>query len=114
DKNLDTYCSGFNFGPYGTSNKTVEVLVNEVLKHWDGNWKYNKKDALHEAFLLNLNIDKATQLLNWSPVWDFKTTIEKTVEWYKKSFENPDNINKVTNEQIEEYSISFFNNLNSF
>ena len=25
--NLDTYCSGFNFGPYSTSNKTVEVFI---------------------------------------------------------------------------------------
>ena len=111
--NLEAYCSGFNFGPYGTSNKTVEALVKEVLHHWKGEWIFNKEDALHEAFLLNLNIDKATQLLHWSPVWDFKTTIEKTVEWYKKSYENPDDIEHLTKGQIEEYSNSFMNNLNS-
>ncbi len=110
-QNNSLYCSGFNFGPYGTSNKTVEVLVNEVLKNWKGSWKFNKEDALHEAFLLNLNIDKATQLLNWSPVWDFKTTIKKTVEWYKKSFENPNEIEKLTKDQIKEYSRVFMNNL---
>lgn len=114
DKNLENYCSGFNFGPLGTSNKTVESLVNEVLIHWEGQWAYNEEDAMHEAFLLNLNIDKATQLLHWSPVWNFKTTIEKTVEWYKKSFENPNQIKEVTNSQIKEYSISFFNNFNNF
>jgi CDP-glucose 4,6-dehydratase len=111
---LDSYCSGFNFGPLGTSNKTVESLVNEVLTHWQGKWKYNKEDAMHEAFLLNLNIDKATQLLNWSPVWNFKITIEKTVLWYKKIYENPNEIKGFTKDQINEYSYSFFNNLNNF
>lgn len=111
--NLDDYCSGFNFGPYSTSNKKVEVLVEEVLKHWDGAWDYNKEDALHEAFLLNLSIDKAYQVLGWSPVWDFKTTIEKTVAWYKNSFKNPEEINKITEEQIKEYSIFFNKKINS-
>ena len=113
-EHLEAYCSGFNFGTLGASNKSVESLVNEVLSHWPGNWKYNKEDAMHEAFLLNLNIDKATQLLKWSPVWNFKTTIEKTVLWYKKMFENPEEIKNFTKEQINEYSDSFFNNLNNF
>jgi CDP-glucose 4,6-dehydratase len=105
---IKNYSSAFNFGPYGSSNKPVEALVNEVLNLWEGNWKYNKEDALHEAFLLNLNIDKATQLLNWAPVWNFETTIKNTVEWYKKSYENPNKIIELTNKQIEDYSSSFF------
>jgi len=107
---IKNYSSAFNFGPYGSSNKPVEDLVNEVLNLWEGNWKYNKEDALHEAFLLNLNIDKATQLLNWTPVWNFETTIKNTVEWYKKSYEDPDRIIELTNKQIEDYSSSFFSN----
>jgi len=110
--NLALYCNGFNFGPFTTSNKKVEVLVNEVLKHWEGTWKYDKEDAIHEAYLLNLNIDKAIQVLNWKPIWDFKTTVEKTVEWYKKSFEYPEEVKKITEDQIKDYSISFHNNLN--
>ena len=82
-------------------------IVIQVLLHWEGTWKYNKEKAVHEAFLLNLNIDKATQILNWNPVWDFKTTIEKTVEWYKSSIENPDSIKEITAEQIKSYSKGF-------
>jgi len=111
--NLEALCSGFNFGPYNTSNKKVEVLVEEVLKHWEGSWDYNKEDALHEAFLLNLTIDKAFQILEWSPVWNFKTTIEKTVSWYKNSFDNPEEIRIKTEEQIKEYSNFFNNKINS-
>ena len=62
---------------------------------------------------LNLNIDKAIQLLNWQPIWDFKTTVEKTVEWYKNSFEYPEEIRKMTEEQIKNYSISFHRKFNT-
>ncbi|MCL4144828.1 UNVERIFIED_CONTAM: hypothetical protein GTU68_054693, partial [Idotea baltica] len=34
NKDLETYCSGFNFGPLSSSNKSVEVLVNEIIKNW--------------------------------------------------------------------------------
>lgn len=108
---LKTYCSPFNFGPFSTSNKTVAVLADEVLKHWDGKWTFNKEDALHEAFLLNLTIEKAIQLLHWSPVWGFEKTIEKTVEWYKKSMENPDEIQQLTKEQITAYAGSFLHKI---
>ena len=104
---LDTYCSGFNFGPLSSSNKSVEVLVKEILFNWgSGAWTYKKENALHEAFLLNLSIDKAYHLLNWQPVWSFKTTVKNTVDWYKITFENPENISQITEKQIAEYSKS--------
>jgi len=108
---LEMCCGAFNFGPYGTSNKTVESVVNQVLKYWDGNWTFNKEDAMHEAFLLNLNIDKAVQVLNWNPVWDFENTIEKTVEWYRKNQIGNSSIEELTISQIEEYSIPFYSNI---
>lgn len=108
ESELSTYCSGFNFGPFSTSNKTVEVLVNEVIKSWgSGSWTYNKEDAFHEAFLLNLSIDKAYHLLQWRPSWGFEDTISNTVEWYKSSFENPKDIIETTNRQINNYTKDF-------
>ena len=81
---LADYCSGFNFGPNISSNKTVEDLVLEILKHWPGEW-LDKSDpnAIHEAGKLNLASDKAFHLLNWRPRWNFETTVKHTVEWYK-------------------------------
>lgn len=80
---LSLYRSGFNFGPALSSNRTVEELVIELLKHTDGQWE-DKSDPNkpHEASLLNLSIDKAHHLLEWTPVWDFATTIKHTVNWY--------------------------------
>ncbi len=105
DNSMKTYCSGFNFGPLSSSNKSVEILVKEILSNWgSGTWTYEKENALHEAFLLNLSIDKAYHLLKWQPVWNFESTVKNTVDWYKTAFENPENISKITDRQITEYS----------
>jgi CDP-glucose 4,6-dehydratase len=77
--------STFNFGPPPESNRTVEALVVEVLKHWPGEWRdASEPHAVHEAGLLNLSIDKALQLLAWKPVWPFEKAVEATVHWYRQ------------------------------
>jgi CDP-glucose 4,6-dehydratase len=78
------FASGFNFGPALTSNRTVADLVQEILKHWPGQW-LDKSDpkAVHEASLLNLATGKAFHFLAWQPVWAFEETIAKTVAWYR-------------------------------
>ena len=101
-------CSSFNFGPLISSNKTVEALVKEIIKNWGkGDWTYNKQDAMHEASLLNLSIDKAYHLLHWHPVWEFEETIKSTVIWYKEMLFNPDKISELTIEQINKYSSDY-------
>jgi dTDP-D-glucose 4,6-dehydratase len=40
--------------------------------------------------------------LNWKPIWDFDTTIEKTINWYK----NPKNESAL--ERIENDIKSYF------
>ena len=32
---------------------------------------------------LHLQIDKSHHQLGWHPRWNFKTTVERTVNWYK-------------------------------
>lgn len=107
-KDLPAYCSGFNFGPLISSNKNVKTLVDEIIKNWgQGNWDYNKEDAMHEASLLNLTIDKAYHLLQWHPVWDFKTTIANTVAWYKQAHTSKAGLQELTSNQIASYSKDF-------
>ena len=102
-----SYCEAFNFGPLICSNKSVEELVTEIIKVWgEGTWTYNKDDAFHEAYLLNLTIDKAYHKLRWLPAWEFKTTVTKTVEWYKAMWNKSDLI-EITNRQILEYMDAF-------
>jgi CDP-glucose 4,6-dehydratase len=74
----------FNFGPQLEANRPVRELVEEALRHWPGRW-HDQSDptAPHEASLLNLVIDKAHHQLGWAPRWDFATTVERTVNWYR-------------------------------
>ena len=81
-------CEAFNFGPTLDSNRAVSYLLDSILKYWPGKW-IDKSDPLapHEADLLHLQIDKARHCLGWQPRWDYSTTIERTVHWYKSVHE---------------------------
>ncbi len=84
------FCTAFNFGPWTDSNRSVRELVDEILKHWPGEW-VDTSDAAspHEAHLLHLSIDKACHLLGWKPVWNFAKTVEKTVDGYRTRMRSP-------------------------
>jgi CDP-glucose 4,6-dehydratase len=106
---LQVLCSAFNFGPHITSNKTVEQLVQEVLKHWSGEWEdFTEPGARHEAGRLNLTIDKAYHTLNWQPRWNFEETIKHTVDWYRQYYRaarpEPASLRELTRQQILLYA----------
>jgi len=97
-------CSGFNFGPTLTSNRTVAQLVEELTRHTGGQWAdASEPNAPHEASKLNLAIDKAFHLLGWQPVWDFEQTLAKTAEWYQADAHGKDVV-EITQKQIESYT----------
>jgi CDP-glucose 4,6-dehydratase len=86
DTQSPALASGFNFGPALSSNRTVADLVDEITKHWPGQVDYQiNPNAVHEAKLLNLAIDKSQHYLGWCPVWGFNRTIEETVGWYLRN-----------------------------
>jgi CDP-glucose 4,6-dehydratase len=98
--------SAFNFGPSGESNITVHDLVAEVLRHWPGKSIHQPDPtALHEARRLNLAIDKAFNLLGWSPVWDFSRAVAETVLWYRAAAsKNRTELPRLTQKQIRDYT----------
>ncbi len=81
----DPPSEAFNFGPALASNRPVRELVSTMLSHWPGSW-LDQRDpgAPHEANLLHLQIDKAHHRLGWQPRWDYSTTVQRTVEWYRQ------------------------------
>jgi CDP-glucose 4,6-dehydratase len=95
--------SAFNFGPPLSANRSVVDVVSEALKHWPGEW-IDKSDpnAPHEAGKLNLTTEKAYHLLGWQPCWDFETTVQKTVEWYR-AVNDGLNPMELTQRNIQEY-----------
>lgn len=76
--------SPFNFGPEPSAHQPVRRLVEEILRHWPGQWTDGSQPgSVHEAKLLSLSIEKAGALLDWYPTWDFPEAIAQTVRWYR-------------------------------
>ncbi len=97
------YAQGFNFGPDETSLLTVEEVVKKFVEQWgSGSYCVTASDGLHEAGLLNLNIDKAFAVLGWKPVYNADKAVQKTVEWYRAFYDNK-NMYDFTIKQIREY-----------
>ena len=97
------YAEGFNFGPNSDSVLTVSEVAKQVIKNYGkGIIKVHKKDNLHEANLLTLDITKAKKVLHWIPSLTAEQAIEKTVAWYKNFYEGK-NMEQFSLQQIKEY-----------
>ncbi|MDO4939017.1 MAG: CDP-glucose 4,6-dehydratase [Lachnospiraceae bacterium] len=82
DKKLAGY---YNVGPDDADCITVAELADLFCRAWgDGcSWEARPVDGPHEANLLRLDCSRIRQELGWSPRYDIRTAIEKTVEWSK-------------------------------
>jgi len=97
------YAEGFNFGPAPESVLTVADVAQRIVGFYQkGEVLVSKKDDLHEAGLLMLNIEKAHDVLGWKPVYNADEAIKTTVNWYK-SFYNGEKMFDFTLNQIKDY-----------
>jgi CDP-glucose 4,6-dehydratase len=95
--------SAYNFGPGPEANRPVVDLVEELIKHWPGEWiDARDPNAVHEAGLLQLCTDKARNELKWSPVWDFSEAVANTAIWYRETNVSC-NVADLTRAQIASY-----------
>ena len=75
----------FNFGPAADAPQTVRTLVEEILKHWPGQWQdAAQATAPHEAKWLSLSTTKAKAVLGWSGCLNLAETVQYTVNWYRE------------------------------
>ena len=75
----------FNFGPLLEANRSVRQLLEAVFQYWPGEWvDRSDPDEPHEAGRLHLQIDSAYHQLGWRPCWNFHTTVERSVNWYRR------------------------------
>jgi CDP-glucose 4,6-dehydratase len=99
--------AAFNFGPADESERSVQEVVEEVLKVWPGSWNpMEHMHAPHESARLSLSSSKSRELLGWRPVWTFSEAIRHTVKWYAETCADPTRAHAMTRQQIADYQRS--------
>lgn len=99
------YSGSWNFGPRDESIRTVYDLVKRIVKFWDKE-RFQidiQQENFYETKLLRLNCDKAYQILNWQPCWDFNRAVDETTYWYKKVGFNQSAL-QISKQQIKNYA----------
>jgi CDP-glucose 4,6-dehydratase len=103
-KEPSAYAGSWNFGPSSKEVRTVlEVAEHLVARFERGSIiSETKVEKHHEAGLLQLNCDKAHQVLGWYPRWDFERTLNMTSDWYKQMHAGV-TAKEVTLQQLHDY-----------
>ena len=98
------YTGSWNFGPSISEIRTVKEVASKII-HLLGRGHIEiieSPQQHHEARLLQLNCDKANQLLGWYPRWHVDETLSATALWYKTIMEGGD-VKTITYNQIRNY-----------
>jgi CDP-glucose 4,6-dehydratase len=98
------HAGAWNFGPSSQEVRTVlEVAEHLVARFGRGSINIEAStEKHHEARLLQLNCDKAHQMLGWYPRWDFERTLGMTADWYKQAHTSAEAKN-ITRQQLCDY-----------
>ena len=101
---LDTG-EAFNFGPKNDVIQPVSTLVRAFKNYWDkARWRTGEQDiGKKESRFLKLCCDKALSVLDWKAVLSFEKTVELTAEWYRRFYENREDMFEVSLQQIKSY-----------
>ena len=101
--NPTEYCEGWNFGPEADSVLTVWEVASAIKANFGYGELIDVSDqnALHEANLLMLNIEKAKTRLGWYPRLTAKETAVLTSDWYKRY--KTENVYDLCVEEIERF-----------
>lgn len=99
------YDGAWNFGPQVGDVRTVVDVANAIVTQFErGSVVIDEpKNKPHEAHLLQLNSDKARQLLKWNTRWDFDQTLMATGGWYKDVLIYGRPASEVSREHISRY-----------
>ena len=102
----EVFSGGWNIGPEQDSVQSVKDVSNKIAKFWGvhAGWRLTNNKEPHEAILLQLNSDKAKNVLGWYPKWTWLEALEKTIAWYQEYVNNSSAIMDFTIKQISSYS----------
>jgi len=100
----EEYAEAWNFGPKEEDAKSVQWIVDKMIKLWgsDASWVVDDGEHPHEANYLKLDCSKAHAKLGWWPKWSLEDALEKIVEWHKEEKKGSD-MKLFSLNQIENY-----------
>ncbi len=102
-KNPLKLSGSWNFGPRQGQTKTVLEVANNIIDIFNkGEIVIENNSLIKESQLLQLNCEKANQILGWLPRWSVEKSIAKTGNWYKEIMNGESAIFQ-TKKDIEEY-----------
>ncbi|MDD4818025.1 MAG: CDP-glucose 4,6-dehydratase [Victivallaceae bacterium] len=89
-QNRTVLSSSWNFGPMNNGEITVAEMAEALSEVWPAiAFRIAPPpDAPHETQLLKLDCAKAEEQLQWHTVWDTRTAIRRTAQWYKEYYRN--------------------------
>ena len=104
------FAGAWNFGPHVGELRTVLDVARNMLLHFKHGEVVVESpvDSPHEAHLLQLNSDKARQLLGWNTRWGFDQTLQLTGAWYREVLLGGLAATDATRFQINEYFGALF------
>lgn len=99
------FAEAFNFGPDADDMQPVLKVAELILDVWGkGQLDVQKApNGPHEAGALLLDNSKARKRLGWTPVWNLKTALTRTVEWTRHWHEGNGNLIDLMLQQISQY-----------
>jgi len=104
-KDQNAFSGPWNFGPSIDTNDSVRYVCDRITKLWGNNSRWiikDTEDTSHEANLLMLNSNKASEKINWRSRYDTNQAIDLTIDWYLKYYTNLDMV-KFTYNEISNY-----------
>jgi len=102
--------TSWNFGPAEARDLNVTNILQLFLEHLDKkvDIQIPDTDLVYESEYLQLNSAKARNQLSWKNIWDTRTALEKTSEWYKMFYTGTKRAHELCVKQIEEYENTIY------
>ncbi len=101
-----SYAEGWNFGPADDDAKPVGWIVEQMVKMWgdDARWQVDAGTHPHEAAYLKLDTSKARSRLGWHPALRLDDALQMTIDWAKQRQAGAD-VRQLTLSQILAYQL---------
>jgi CDP-glucose 4,6-dehydratase len=102
------FAGGWNFGPEKDATVNVGTLADLVVSHWGSRppeyVAERRAGEPAESVVLRLDSTKSHVELGWKPLLQLDEAVAMTVAWYRKYMEDPSDIRRFSQQQLDEYA----------